>query len=139
MPTTPLVLGSAPFPAFNPGRHLMDGNDINTIGAMLGSAESGKTATAGGGRATAYPIRAANTQFSVVASAADSCVLPPSYPGLRCFIINQGANAMQVFASGSDTINIAATAGATGVSQAATAAIEYYCVVTGNWRQATYI
>ena len=139
MGITPLVLASSPFPNFNPGRHLMDGNDINAIGGMLGSAESGKTATAGGGRPNAYPIRAANTQFSVVASGGDSCVLPPAYPGLRCFIVNNGAQSLQVFASGSDTINIAGTAGATGVAQAATVANEYYCVVAPNWRVAAYI
>jgi len=139
MPTTPLVLASAPFPAFNPGRHLMDGNDINAIGAMLGSAESGKTATAGGGITNAYQIKAANTQFSVVATTADSCKLPPSYPGLRCVIVNNGAQSLQVFGSGSDTFNIAGTAGSTGVAQAATAAVEYYCIVTGNWRQVTLL
>src|SRR5258708_2371366 len=116
MGITPLVLGSAPFPNFNPGRHLMDGNDINTIGGMLGSAESGKSAFAGGGITNAYQLRAANTEFSVVATGGDSCLLPPSYPGLRCLIVNNGAASLQVFARGSDTIN--ATAGATGVALA---------------------
>ena len=129
----PLVLGSSPFPQFNPGRHLMDGNDINKIGGMLGSAESGKTATAGGGRATAYPIVAANTQFSVVATGNDSCVLPVAYPGLRVAIQNDGANSLQVFANGSDTIQ--GTAGATGVALASGAVAEYRCIVAGSWKR----
>src|SRR6266705_22798 len=127
----PLVLGSSPFPQFNAGRHLMDGNDINKIGGMLGSAESGKTATAGGGRPTAYPIVAANTEFSTVATGGDSCVLPVAYPGLRCAITNSGAASMQVFGNGSDTIQ--GTAGATGVALANGASAEYRCIVAGNW------
>lgn len=129
----PLKLGSNPFPNFNPGRHLMDGDDLNKIGGMLGSAESGKTATAGGGRPTAYPIVAANTQFSVVATGGDSCVLPVAYPGLRCAIQNDGAASLQVFGNGTDTIQ--GTAGATGVALANGATAMYLCIVAGKWQR----
>jgi len=129
----PLVLGSAPFPQFNSGRHLMDGDAINKIGAILGSGDSGVTATAGGGRATAYPIKAANTQISVCATGGDSVVLPPSYPGLRVAIQNDGAASCQVFANGTDTIN--GTAGATGVALANGATAMYLCILTGQWKR----
>ncbi len=135
----PLTLGKGPFPLFNPGRQLIAGEDLNQLSASYGSNEAGKTATAGGGRANAYPIKAANTQFSVVANAADSCVLPASYPGLSCFIVNNGAQSLQVFGNGSDTFNVAGTAGSVGVAQAATVAVEYYCIVAGNWRQSSYV
>lgn len=130
----PLVMGKGPFPNFNPGRHLLDGTNVNQISGAIGSTESGKTAGVGGTRAAAYPIVAANTQFSTVTSANDACVLPVAYPGCECFIQNNdGANSLQVFANGSDTIN--ATAGATGVALAAGAAAVFHCIVTGNWRR----
>lgn len=130
----PLVLGPGPFPQFNPGRHLMDGTNMNQMSAAIGSNESGKTAGIGGTRAAAYPIVAAQTQFSVVTSANDACVLPKAYPGCSCYILNSdAANSLQVFANGSDTIN--ATAGATGVALANGAAALYQCIVAGNWRR----
>ena len=129
----PLVLSNKVVPRFNPGRHLMDGDSLNIIGAMVGSNESGKTATAGGGRAAAYPIVAALTQFSTVATGGDSCVLPAAVPGMECTIQNDGAASLQVFANGSDTIN--ATAGATGVALANGATAMYKCVVAGGWKR----
>lgn len=128
----PLVLGPGPFPRFNAGRHLMDGNDINQISGAFSSA-SGLTAFAGGGRPNAVPIVAAFVQFSVVATGADSCVLPKAYPGLTVTIQNDGAASMQVFANGSDTIN--GTAGATGVALANGATAEYSCIVAGQWKR----
>jgi hypothetical protein len=112
----------------------MDGADANQISGAIGSNESGKTAGIGGTRAAAYPINAAFTQFSTVTSANDACVLPNAYPGCQCYIQNDdGANSLQVFASGSDKIN--ATAGATGVALAAGAAAQYICTVAGVWRR----
>lgn len=132
----PLTLGKGPFPLFNPGRQLVAGEDLNLLSAAYGSNEAGKTANPGGGKPNAYPIKAANTQFSVVASASDSAVLPASYPGLSCFIVNNGAQTLRVFANGTDTINIGATA---SLDLTATTAIEFYCIVTGSWRTSTYV
>lgn len=129
----PLTLGSSPFPQFNSGRHLMDGGEINKIGGMLGSADSAITATANGGRPTAYAIKAANSQISVCATGADSVVLPVAYPGLRCAIQNDGAASCQVFANGTDTIN--GTAGSVGVALANGATAEYRCILTGQWKR----
>lgn len=44
---------------------------------------------------------------------------------------NAGANAMQVFGSGSDTINGAASG--TGVSQPAGKVASYICTASGKW------
>jgi hypothetical protein len=130
----PLTLGKGPFPRFNSGRHLLDGDSVNQISGAIGSNESGKIAGIGGTRAAAYPIVAACTQFSTVTSANDACVLPVAYPGCECYILNSdAANSLQVFANGSDTIN--ATAGATGVALANGAAALFKCVVAGNWRR----
>lgn len=130
----PLVLGTAPGPQFTPGRQLPDGNDLNKISGNMFSAASGLTAAAGGGRPNAFPIVASKNQFTVVATASDSAVLPVAYAGLEILVQNDdAADAMQIFANGTDTIN--ATAGATGVSLAAGACAMFKCVVAGNWRR----
>jgi hypothetical protein len=59
--------------------------------------------------------------------------LPPSQVGLRIVVINAGANPMQVFGAGTDTINGIATA--TGVSQSPGTVGTYTCIVAGNWIQ----
>jgi hypothetical protein len=100
---------------------------------MTVSYTEGITAHAGGGRASAVPIVAMITRVTTVASAADSVVLPAAVPGLELTIINAGANAAQVFASGSDTID--GTAGATGVSQAAAKTVQYLSTAAGTWHR----
>jgi hypothetical protein len=65
-------------------------------------------------------------------NASDAVVLPPSQAGMSIAVVNlSGANAMQVYASGSDTIN--GTAGSTGVAQAANAVTLYLCFQTSKW------
>ncbi len=101
---------------------------------MTVSYTDGVTAHAGGGRASAVPITTMITRVTIVASAADSVVLPPAAPGLDLTIINAAAtNAMQVFAGGSDTID--GTAGATGVSQAAGKTVQYISTAAGAWHR----
>jgi len=95
------------------------------------STQTGITAHAGGGRASAVAITAMQAQISTVATTADSVVLPPALPGMEITIVNNGANSAQVFGNGSDTIN--GTAGSTGVAQAAAAVTIYYCFVSGAW------
>lgn len=130
----PLVLGKGPTPQFPPGRQLPAGEDLNQIGAQWGSVDSGVTAGAGGTRALAYAIKAAQTQVSVVATANDAVVLPVAYPGcVACILNDDAADSLQVFANGSDTIN--ATAGATGVALAAGAAAMFVCIVANKWRR----
>jgi len=95
------------------------------------STDSGVTAHAGGGRANAYAITKDITEVATVGSAADSVVLPASVAGMEMIVINDGANSMQVFANGTDTID--GTAGATGVAQAAAAKVQYTCYASGLW------
>jgi len=101
----------------------------NKIGAQkylfLTNTETGITATAGGGQATAYQLAAQGSRIDTVASAADSVALPkigatPGIPGalgFLCVVYNAGANACQVFGKTPDTINGVATG--TGISLAA--------------------
>src|ERR1700692_3330429 len=69
------------------------------------SFQDGITAHAGGTQALAVPLTAHTCRISTVATAGDSVKLPPSAPGLELVIINHGAQAMQVFGSGTETID----------------------------------
>jgi hypothetical protein len=98
---------------------------------LLESAQDNITATAGGGQAGAFQIQSQTFRVSLVASIGDSVMLPPSAPGLELLGINHGANAMQVFGNGTDTIDDQAAA--TGVSQMANSMVIYSCATAGKW------
>ena len=99
---------------------------------FVGRTQSTLTAHAGGGQANALQLQYDGASVTTVATAADSVKLPSAKPGAEYNLVNDAAtNAMQVFGSGTDTINKVATA--TGVSQAAGVAAYYFCVVAGNW------
>ncbi len=89
------------------------------------------TATASGTQATAFQLTTQTSRITTVATAADSVMLPPSLPGMELMVINHGANAMQVYGNGVDTIDDVATA--TGVSQMANSLVIYTCVTSGSW------
>lgn len=84
-----------------------------------GSSATGITAHAGGGQASATLLTAQFNRVDTVTTAADSVKLPaPTYIGQEVEVLNNAvANSMQVFGSGTDTINGVATG--TGVAQAA--------------------
>jgi len=97
------------------------------IGAFVfppafGNYDSALTATAGGGQTNALLMVSQFNRYSVVASGNDSAKLPPQSPtidtlgyvGIPIIVRNDGANSMQVYGSGTDTINGVATA--TGVA-----------------------
>lgn len=108
------VLGAVSF------ANLTCGKFVNT-GAIFvpGSSATGLTAHAGGGQASALLLTAQFNRIDTVGTAADSVKLPaPTYVGQEVEVMNNAAaNSMQVFGSGTDTINGAATG--TGVAQAA--------------------
>jgi hypothetical protein len=95
------------------------------------TAKDGITALAGGGQAGATLLTAGVNRVATVATAADSVALPVSVAGMVVFVVNGAANSMQVFGSGTDTINDVATA--TGVAQAGGKAATYFCPVAGKW------
>lgn len=99
--------------------------------ANFGTHVSTKTALAGGGHAGALLLDKDFNVVGTVATAGDSVLLPPSAPGMNVWVYNAGANPMQVFGSGTDTINGIATA--TGISQGVGALAVYVCRVAGNW------
>lgn len=98
------------------------------------SVATGIAAKAGGGQSGATELTAAYNDVSTVASSADSVALPLAVAGISVVVRNSAANSMQVFGSGTDTINAVATA--TGVAQAATTSALYFCTASapaGKW------
>ena len=116
-----------------PGFRLFSGEALNTAFATpQWQNNSNIVALAGGGLSANTPVLVNGVnEVKTVASGSDSVVLPPAAVGVVVFVVNAGANAMQVFGSGSDTIN--GTAGATGVSQANGKSALYVAADAGQW------
>jgi hypothetical protein len=89
------------------------------------SVSTGLTALAGGGQGSATALPSTFNVVATVATAADSVRLPLGQVGLWVVVRNSASNSMQVFGSGTDTINGVATA--TGVAQAGTTSALYFC------------
>lgn len=86
-------------------------------GTMIAlAAYQGLTAEADTTKANAEPLNYGVNTVATVAGAADSVILPYCFPGATVWVVNLGANAMQVFGKGTDTVDSVATA--TGVSVA---------------------
>ena len=105
----------------------------NAVWAPLyaNSSVTGLTALAGGGQTGATALTAIFNNVTTVATQGNSVALPASVAGADIVVTNSGANAMQVFGAGTDTINGIATA--TGISQAPGTTARYICYVAGNW------
>lgn len=118
---------------FLPGRRLQSGDDLNAAFATpQWQVKSNITALAGGARSASTPVLVVGAnEVSTVASANDSVVLPQAVAGVVVFVANAGANSMQVFGNGSDTIN--GTAGATGVAQANGKSALYVAADNAQW------
>jgi hypothetical protein len=108
------------------------GGTVAAVGVLSGDATTGITAFAGGGQSSATALTTVVNEVVTVGTAADSVKLPaPSKVGQMVIVINAHAsNAIQVFGSGTDTINGVATA--TGVSQAAGKTALYVAATTGT-------
>lgn len=121
-----MALPSGPVPSFQKGSRLLNGSDVQKLSDLIGSCQTNVTAKAGGTKAAATQITAANVEISVCATGGDSVILPLGYAGLKVFIANAGAASCQVFGKGTDTINGVATA--TGVAQANGLSAIYVCI-----------
>jgi hypothetical protein len=98
---------------------------------FLESSADNITATPGGTQTNAFQINTQTARIATVATIGDAVKLPASAPGMELLVINHGANAMQVFGAGTDTIDDQATA--TGVSQMAGSMVIYTCATAGKW------
>lgn len=123
------------FGNFQPGFRLLDGNAVMRAFSRMFqggiSRASGITAKAGGGKATAVQLSRSLNRVDTVASGGDSVLLPKAIAGSVVFVTNNGANSMNQYGTGADTINGAATANATALAAGKTAI--YVCHVTGAW------
>ena len=110
------------------------GNTAYPVDAWLTAEHTTNAAVAsyaGGGQTNATALAATANIVTTVASANDSVKLPLAQKGMKVLVHNgHGANSMQVFGSGVDTINGVATA--TGVAQAAGKSALYYAVADGD-------
>lgn len=99
----------------------------------LSGVEDALTAHAGGTKAAALALSATKSmhRVSTVGSAADSVLMPAATAGAVHFVRNDGANAMQVFGAGTDTINGVVTA--TGISMDAATGKFFVCLTAGAW------
>lgn len=95
------------------------------------TAQDNIVANPGGGQANATRLTAQTSRVTTVVAPGDSVVLPASLPGLELVVINRGANPMQVFGAGTDTINDVAAG--SGVSQMANSVVIYTCTGAGAW------
>lgn len=99
---------------------------------LLNGTADGITAHAGGGQGSATPLTKTINRVTTVASANDSCALAASSAtNVMQIVINSGANSLQLFGTGSDTINGAASG--TGVALAAGKIGIYLSVTPGAW------
>lgn len=104
---------------------------LSSPGPGTGTAKNGITAFASGGQASATLLTDVFNRVTTVATAADSVKLPPAKPGMCLFVMNSGANSMNVFPSTGDQINAVGANGA--YAQAAGTRAEYFCAVEGTW------
>lgn len=123
-----LTLPSVAARIYTASRQLIGGDDFNKLNAMLTSNQTGITAQAGGGQATATQLTAATSVVETVASANDSVKLPKGIPGLAITVQNVGANSTQVFTQNAGTINATVNGVTTGVAIAANASLLFECV-----------
>lgn len=122
MAITPYVGGNTAYP-------------LDQALANMSSVTTGITAFATGGKANATPLTNAINEVTVCATAADSVLMPLAVAGAVVYVANLSANALAVFAHGTDTINATATGTATSVATLKNAA--FFCTKSapaGTWR-----
>lgn len=93
---------------------------------------NGIVAAAGGGQADAVVLKdQAFNRVTTVATAADSVKLPAGVNGKFLWVVNSGANSMDVFPSTGETIN--ALAADAAYAMAAGTRAMFFCPVNGAW------
>jgi len=97
----------------------------------LYAVQAGITAHAGGGQANAVPLNPGYNAVSVVASGADSVVLPVDALGQFVLVYNGGANSLDVYpASGASINELSAN---TPVAVVANATTLFFGIASNRW------
>ncbi len=104
---------------------------VAPAGFIIESPQDGVTAFAGGGQANATQLTGQTARITTVANIGDSVKLPISQAGLEMLVINHGGKSMQVFGSGTDTVDDVVYT--TGVSQMTGSMTIYSCATAGAW------
>jgi len=99
-----------------PGPRLIDGSTIAALVQQNNTGNTGLTALAGGGYTGATPCSNYINEFTTVASANDSAVLPSAIAGIEITVINSGAQNLRLYCSTGNQANL----NASGVAQADT-------------------
>lgn len=135
------------FTSFIPGFRLVDGDELKLLANLVARARGGIVATPSGTQANSIQLGIGLNSVDTVATGADGVVLPLAIPGATCRLLNNTANAMQVFGNPSNPNNAGAgdtialqgsgtyVATATGVSHAANSIAVYACVKMGQWKR----
>ena len=105
--------------------------NLTLTGLLFESFGDNIVAFATGGQTLATALVAEISRITTVVAINDSVRLPVSVAGLDLMVINHGANSMQVFGAGTDTIDDVATA--LGVPQMAGSMVLYACTTAGKW------
>lgn len=123
--------------ALAPAIYLDKSNGVMYVNSAQGwkedlfSATDALTAHAGGGQGSATPITTQMARFTVVATIADSAVLPVSAPGMSYTVANAAANSMNVFPATGEIINALAANAAFAIAGGKTC--EFVCMKAGQW------
>lgn len=126
------VVGTAP--AKNSRQALQDGLWLNALAnGQNRSYQNGIVAHAGGTKAAAFQLPAAVSLIEVdtVATTGDSVLAPEALAGTEFRLYNAGANTLDVYGRGTDTINGAATATAYTIASGVSAT--FFCATNGSW------
>jgi len=135
-----VVLGPntiTPFQCFAPGVWFADSIGTGFAGSMETVVSQGNVAAAGTTAGTATPITQTMVNFTSGGPNPAGGTLPPAKAGLQIAVNNNTGGSIQIYGSGTDTIN--GTAGATGVTQTNTTTgatpqlTIYYTFVNGVW------
>ncbi len=89
------------------------------------------TAHSGGTKAAAFPLVASWNRITVCAADHDSVLMPPAIAGSQVMVINAGADILDVYGKGTDTIDTNATATATNILT--TKLKVFTCITRGAW------
>lgn len=123
-------MANVPAPAT--GRDSVARQQDHQVFRMVLSAETGLTAFAGGGQASATPLQWGANRVTTVATGGDSVLLPPAVQGLCVVVCNAAAaNSMNVFPRSGESIN--ALAADAAFAMASNKAALFVCMATGVW------
>lgn len=118
----------------NPLGQVIKVSDIRKQQTAASAITAGTTRTRAGGTALANGVNRVDTSTapSTGSLLGDGVVLPAAAAGLFNIVINNTTNPIQIYATGSDTVN--GVAGATGIAQPPNSVDTYWAAATGSWQ-----